>query len=190
MTRITLSHVHEKLRDAQPRQIVEPGIIEAAVALVLVADDRGDPELLLLKRAERAGDPWSGQMALPGGRRDRHDANLMQTARRETREETGIDLSRVELLGELDDLHPRTPVLPPVVVRPFVFALSRRPPIQLNEEAEVHLWIALGDLTGSATHATVRVRGEDLTVPAYQAGAHIVWGMTHRIIKSLIDLLE
>src|SRR3989442_10873051 len=83
----------------------------------------GGLEALFIRRAQRADDPWSGQVALPGGRRDAGDADLFATAVRETREETGIDLAGAERLGRLDDLYPRTPTLPPVVVRPFVFAL-------------------------------------------------------------------
>ena len=191
MSRITLDDIRKRLVRAPPRRIVEPNTIEAAVALVLVAYGREhDVELLLIKRATRDDDPWSGQMALPGGRRDQVDVDLMQTARRETREETGIALSPADALGELDDLHPRTPVLPPVVVRPFVFGLSRRPAVHLSDEAETHLWTSFGDLIASAASASVEVRGEELTVPSYRAGSHVVWGMTHRIIKSLIDLIK
>ncbi len=188
MRRITLREVQKKLVHSRPHRIVEPGTIDAAVAIVLVAHQR-DLELLLIKRAVRDGDPWSGQMALPGGRREADDLDLMQTARRETREETGVALSARELLGELDDLHPRTPVLPPVVVRPFVFGLSDRPPIRLSDEAEIHVWISFTDVLDSAAPTTVEVRGQELTVSAYRAGAHVVWGMTHRIIKSLMDLV-
>lgn len=190
MRRITLRDVQKKLVHSRPHRIVEPGTIDAAVAIVLVAHQRErDLELLLIKRAVRDGDPWSGQMALPGGRREADDLDLMQTARRETREETGVALSARELLGELDDLHPRTPVLPPVVVRPFVFGLSDRPLIRLSDEAEKHVWISFSDLIDSAAPTTVEVRGQELTVSAYRAGAHVVWGMTHRIIKSLMDLV-
>src|SRR5262245_33219350 len=93
---------------------------EAAVALIL--REREDAvEALFIQRAVREGDPWSGQVALPGGRRDDGEADLAETVVRETREEIGIDLrTQGELVGALDELRPRTPVLPPVIVRPYV----------------------------------------------------------------------
>src|SRR5438093_2935884 len=100
-------------------------MIAAAVAVVL-HDGNDGIEALCIHRAVRAGDVWSGQIAFPGGRRDPGDADLLATAIRETMEEVGVDLSSAERLGVLDDLYPRTPVLPPVVVRPFVFALTSR----------------------------------------------------------------
>ncbi|MEJ2238841.1 MAG: CoA pyrophosphatase [Gemmatimonadales bacterium] len=142
----TLEHIRHHLRQLRPRRISEPGTIEAAVAIVLVEIGATGPELLLIKRAEHERDPWSGQMALPGGRREPLDQDLLQTARRETLEETGIRLGSKELLGELDDLHPRTRVLPPVVVRPFVFGLQYRPGIKANEEVHLHLWVSLRKL--------------------------------------------
>jgi len=68
-----------------------PDARPAAVALVLLDGPQGI-EILLIKRAERADDPWSGQIALPGGRYDVGDRDLEATAVRETREETGVDL--------------------------------------------------------------------------------------------------
>src|SRR5204863_9089886 len=123
---ITLAAVRRALVGHQPQPAQAPGARPAAVSLVLVEGAEG-AELLLIKRAERAGDPWSGQIALPGGRQDPGDADLLATAVRETREETGVDLATAERLGILDDLAPRTASLPPVIVRPFVFALPRRP---------------------------------------------------------------
>ena len=84
--------------------------------------------ILLIRRAERTGDPWGGHMALPeaggGGRR----SDLLATVIRETDEEVGIPLAREHLAGTLDDVVPRTPVLPPMVVRPFAFSLPARQP--------------------------------------------------------------
>ncbi|MCA9639821.1 MAG: NUDIX domain-containing protein, partial [Myxococcales bacterium] len=65
----------------------------AAVAAVLRPTD-ADTEVLLIRRAEHEGDPWSGHMAFPGGRHDPTDPDLLTTARRETLEEVGLDLSR------------------------------------------------------------------------------------------------
>src|SRR5207245_3195010 len=103
-------------------------------------------EVRLCGRAGRAGDRWSGQVALPGGRREPRDRDLLATAIRETREETGIDLRRGEPLAVLDDLAPVTAVLPPVVVRPFVFALSRRPALRPNDEVQHAFWVPLDRL--------------------------------------------
>ena len=97
----------------------------AAIALVLRpgrgSGDEADPELLMIKRAEAERDPWSGHVACPGGRMEPGDHDLEQTAIRETWEETGVDLARDgRVLGALDDISPRTPTLPPIIVRPFV----------------------------------------------------------------------
>src|ERR1043166_740677 len=133
-SRGVMTTVHEarrKLQNYRPTEIpFEDGMIAAAVAVIL-RDGDDVIEALFIHRAVRAGDVWSGQIAFPGGRREPIDTDLLTTAIRETREEVGIDLSGAERLGVLDDLHPRTPVLPPVVVRPFVFALTVRPRIVL-----------------------------------------------------------
>ncbi|MEO8622541.1 MAG: CoA pyrophosphatase, partial [bacterium] len=93
----------------------------AAILLVLRAREDGEPELLMIKRAEAKGDPWSGHIACPGGRMEPTDRNLEVTAVRETWEETGIDVTRDgRILGQLDDLSPRSPLLPPIIIRPFV----------------------------------------------------------------------
>ena len=110
-----------------PRRYDEGGeLIWAAVAVVLAPEPES---VLLIRRAERAGDPWSGHMALPGGRRrSRPDHDLVATAIRETAEEVGLALGPEQLIGALDDVVPRTPVLPPIAVRPFVFRPLRTPP--------------------------------------------------------------
>jgi 8-oxo-dGTP pyrophosphatase MutT (NUDIX family) len=79
---------------------------QAAVAAVLRAPpDGGDAEILLMRRAERHGDPWSGHMAFPGGRREEGDATLLDTAIREAREEVGLDLrAHGTLLARLPDI--------------------------------------------------------------------------------------
>src|SRR5687767_5021478 len=82
-------------------------ILQAAVALVVRAGEQLD--VLLIKRAKRDGDPWSGHMALPGGRRDASDESLLDTAVRETEEETGVELqSRVVHLGRLEEVRPQS----------------------------------------------------------------------------------
>ena len=198
---ITLAQVRRALRGHQPRTVDAPDALPAAVALVLIDGVPPPPpppppgaglEILLIRRAERAGDPWSGQIAFPGGRYERGDPDLLATAIRETREETGVDLAHAERLGSLDDLYPRTATLPPVVVRPFVFALDRRPPPGLVPSAEVEraFWLPLARLgePGVRREITLTLRGVERTFPAYLVNDEVIWGMTERILTPFIGL--
>ena len=171
-----------------PRRTTEAGTDQAAVAAVLVDLGADTPDILLIKRAKRDDDPWSGQMAFPGGRREPDDANLLDTACRETLEETGIVLCGKDVMGELDDIRPLGPGLPRIIVRPFVFLLRSMPDVVTNKEVDLHLWVRLSDLPDLAGSETVTVSGAALTVPAYKVGPHVVWGLTERILKSFIDL--
>ena len=178
----------QKLRARTPARIDEPGAIETAVAAILAPGETGH-EALFIRRAERAGDPWSGQIGLPGGRRETEDADRLDTAVRETEEEVGVALTRGSLLGPLDDLHPRTPSLPPVVISPYVFGLERRPETRLSEEVAGVLWIPLADLLRRESTAQVPVMGRQLDVPCYRVEETVIWGLTYRIIRSLLPLL-
>lgn len=163
----------------------DPSLRWAAVALVLVPSPDA---LLLIRRAERAGDPWSGHMALPGGRRAPDDTDLVATAIRETAEEVGLALARADLLGRLEDLLPRFPTLPPVAVRPYVFTLARRPALTLNAEVAAYRWVYLDHLLHPDTYHSARIdiRGESRDVPAYRLEEAIVWGMTERILTGFL----
>lgn len=161
----------------------------AAVALVLRADPAAGLDLLFIKRAEYAGDPWSGQIAFPGGRHEPHDVGLLETAVRETHEELGVDLGTAAVhLGTLDELWPRTPVLPPIVVRPHVFALGPDVAFALSHEVAAAFWAPLGALRSpdATFEATVLVRGEERRVPAVRHVDYTIWGMTERIFRNLL----
>ena len=189
----TLHDARNKLRDYQPVEIpFESGMIAAAVSVMLRDGDDG-LETLFIHRAVRVGDRWSGQIAFPGGRREPTDANLLATAIRETLEEIGVDLSRAERLGELDDLHPRTPALPPVVVRPFVFALTERPSIIESPEVQSAFWVSFHALQAPGTRTSITVDHPGIprqVLPAYAVGNHTIWGMSERILTPLISLVS
>jgi 8-oxo-dGTP pyrophosphatase MutT (NUDIX family) len=189
---ITLAAVRRALRDHRPQRANAPDARPAAVALVLADVPGGDLEILLIRRAERADDPWSGQIALPGGRYDPADRDLLATAVRETREETGVDLSAAEGLGPLDDLYPRTPTLPPVVVRPFVFAVPRRVALVPSDEVQRAFWLPLARLADPDVRreVTLTLRGAKRTFPAYLVNGEVIWGMTERILSPFLDLVN
>lgn len=183
-----LENVRALLSARAPQRVRVPGAIEAAVAIILSPVSMGW-EVLLIKRAEREGDPWSGQMAFPGGRRDADDADLLATAMRETREETGIRLEQHDVLGDWDDLFRDIPELPRVVVRPFVFGVPARPVIRPNHEVATHVWASFDELQDARAVTEVPIRGETLSVESFELGEHVVWGMTHRMLGPLVDLL-
>ena len=159
----------------------------AAVAVLLVPEPDA---ILLIRRAERSGDPWSGHIGLPGGRPHSTDADPCDTAIRETREEVGIALARAQLIGQLDDVWPRTPLSQIVVVRPFVFTLPERPPLLSSDEVAEAFWTPVTDLRDPAIYreTSIDARGQQLTFPAYHLGTDLVWGLTERILTPLLLL--
>lgn len=165
---------------------------EAAVAVILRPSAVSGAELLLIRRAEREGDPWSGQIGLPGGRIDPTDSSLEATAIRETYEEVGIDLARGgEILGALDELRPRTPHLPPIIVRPYVAVVHEPVDLRPNREVAEARWVGIDALLAPAAkiQTSVTVRGMTFHVDAFQHEAFIVWGMTERILTGFSELL-
>jgi len=167
----------------------DPPPRRAAVALVLRLSDEGTPELLFVKRAEYEGDPWSGHIAFPGGRAEPDDPSPWDTAARETWEETGLELRRDgRLLGTLDDLYPRNPALPAIVVRPHVALAVPPGPLVLSDELAAAFWVPIRRFgePGFATTSTVQARGHSLTVPSFVHEGHTIWGMTHRILEQLL----
>jgi 8-oxo-dGTP pyrophosphatase MutT (NUDIX family) len=178
----------ERLAQRRPATVDLP---VASLAGVAVLTAPGPDAVLLIRRADRAGDPWSGHMGLPGGRLDAGDRDLLATAIRETREEIGVTLQPASLLGVLDDVSPKTPLPRPVVVRPFIFALAERPALSPNAEVALTLWVPLEDLRreGVYREALLRIRGEDRSFPAYHLGPHVVWGLTERILTPLLEFL-
>lgn len=184
-----LLRLRERLAQHRPRADSGGGSLIWAAVAVLIAPD--PDSLLLIRRADRADDPWSGHMALPGGRQDADDADLIATAIRETAEEVGFSPTRSQLAGSLDDVVPRTPVLPPIAVRPYVFTLASRPTLQLNPEVAAVRWVSLEHLLDAGTQETfeIDIRGERRQFAAYRVDEGIVWGLTERIVSDLLSLL-
>jgi 8-oxo-dGTP pyrophosphatase MutT (NUDIX family) len=158
----------------------------AAVGVVLHEAPTG-AELLFIERAKREGDFWSGDMAFPGGRADETDADLEATARREVREELGFDLP--DPLGRIDDFdsraHHRNYHL---VVAGFVYAVESKPAIEPSSEVAAALWIPLRDLV--APHAWIhherRFGAGIQRVPAIAYDGRVIWGMTYRMLSTLV----
>ncbi len=166
----------------------------AAVALLVRLDETREqptPQLLMIKRATFEGDPWSGHVALPGGRREPADPSLERTVVRETWEETAIDLERDgRLLGCLDELEPRTPVLPPIIITPFVGLVKFDVDIVASPEVAEWFWVDLAALRDPevSREVVLELAGGPRAVMSFQHGAHTIWGLTERILRQFLSL--
>lgn len=185
-----LAHVAARLGMRTAATEDDSRLARAAVALIL-REEPNDLELLLIKRAEVDGDPWSGHVALPGGREEDGDASLEDTAVRETLEEIGVDLRRYgRVLGALDELSPRGGA--PILVRPYVASVSPDVPrLTLSDEVSAAFWVPLATFTtpGASVETTVVVRGVERRVPSYRHGEYVVWGITERILRQFVELI-
>jgi 8-oxo-dGTP pyrophosphatase MutT (NUDIX family) len=182
-------------RAKDPRLAV-PGR-RAAVAAIL-RFDRAHTECLLMQRAEREGDRWSGHVSMPGGNAAADDADLLATAIRETREEVGLDLAGARLLGRLDAVQAiaRGKVLP-MTITPFVFALdpdlaAHDAPLALGPEATAAFWLPLDEAARGAldgTH-TWRLGPMPMSMPCWNFDGRVVWGLTYKMLGALLALVQ
>jgi len=190
---IDVAVVRHALREQPERSPAHPPGERLAAVAAILRDGPYGAELLLIQRAERTSDPWSGHMALPGGRQDPVDPDVLTTAVRVTSEEVGIDLaSDGTLLGRLDDLPVVAHGKPMgLTISPFVFALERDVTLETNREVRDALWVALGPLYRDERAMTYRYPlGESvLEMPAWDIEGRVVWGLTYRIVKELFRVV-
>jgi len=159
----------------------------AAVAVVL-SEGRPGPSVLLIRRAAREDDPWSGQIACPGGRVTPRDPAPFDACVRETQEEVGLDLVRSgELVGVLP---PRPPAnRPDLVVAPFVWRLQRQEHVRAGPEVVAVWYEPLGGLPALDREVEVPVRGRTVRTRGFVAGGVVIWGFTYRILIDILDRL-
>jgi 8-oxo-dGTP pyrophosphatase MutT (NUDIX family) len=165
--------------------------VVAAVAVVLRVGG-GDIEALLIHRAERTSDPWSGHMAFPGGRLEPGDASPFHAAVRETGEEIALDVEHdATCLGRMSDATPRGRGRRlGLVIEPFVFVLHGDPALRLSDEVQSVVWVPLRFLRDRGNRrslwywrAVVPVR-----LPCYRYEGHLIWGLTLRILDEIVEL--
>jgi len=152
-----------------------------------------DTEVLLMRRADRAGDPWSGHMSLPGGHQEPIDVDSRATAMRESLEEVGIDLREHDYLGPLDE-HPATArgKFVGISISPHVFALRTEAELRPNYEVAELIWADLGQMARGEIDDIKELSydGELRRLPAYRVHGHVVWGLTYGMLQSLFATLD
>jgi 8-oxo-dGTP pyrophosphatase MutT (NUDIX family) len=170
---------------------VRPGagtLRRAAVAVVL--HDAPAPRVLLMKRAERAGDPWSGHISLPGGGYQASDGDLRVTAIRESREELGIELEHARLLGNLPTMNPRSTGPATIEVTPFVFVTDVALDPVCGPEALSAFWLPIDLAVSGALDGRYQLPASALTFPSWTFEGHVIWGLTRRILDDVLALAQ
>jgi len=177
----SMNPIIEKMRRNLRREESREAL--AAVAIILNFKG-GEASILLVKRSTSVSDPWSGDMAFPGGKKHSSDKALRDTVFRETMEETGIDLNNCIFLGMMSDFESN--IKKRMLVQPFVFLCETQPDVVLNEELCSFFWIPIKELEEGRCWANVR--GSE--VQGFKVRGEVIWGLTYRMIENLIKIIR
>lgn len=191
---LNLRLIRERLAEYSAQRIAVGDNRHAAVAMVL-RQAKSHVELLLIERARRDGDPWSGQMAFPGGMVAPSDDDARAAAERETGEEIGLILAAHDYLGRIDDMQGRHRGHPSgIVVSAFVYWVNSGFEPQLNHEVRDTLWVPLTAFSEPTRAVKMwHPAATEACFPGIQVSDNsnqIVWGLTHRFLETFFRLLD
>lgn len=167
----------------------------AAAVCILMTVVEGKIQVLMIQRSVRKGDPWSGNMAFPGGLAQSGDVSLVHTAKRELLEEAGVDIDQCgSYVGRLTDrltkAHNRWK---PMVVVPYVFKVEHLQDLTLDpKEAVDWIWIPLDFLVDPVNREKMRWRRGrfNITLPCYWYEGKRVWGLSLRMLDELLGIYQ
>ena len=188
--RYSIDRIREGILQYSPGDLAESReLVNAAVALMLREDGTGEPEILMIRRAERPGDPWSGHMGFPGGKVEPDDASPERAAARETEEELGVRLDSVaEPMGRLSEMRARSQFRPvSMSIFPFLFRLTRPVSLQLNDEVVEAVWIPLAFFLAPENRLEMEhpLTGGKAVI-ACLFGGRFIWGMSLAMVDELL----
>ncbi len=171
----------------------QDSLMQAAVSIIL-RDGAEGTEFLMIQRASHDGDPWSGQMAFPGGKIDSGDKSAKDAAIRETREEVGLQLTACDYIGRLDDLYGlRVNNKFSVHVACFVFKPQSEAVLSSNYEVADMVWVSMKHLLKPKnSHDFYHPHDTSIKMPAVKinlAKGQILWGLSLRMLSTLYELI-
>jgi len=189
-----LSQIEQSFLNYKPQKIwLKPLLKRSAVAMILQQRAEG-LSILMIKRAERDGDPWSGHMAFPGGRMDKGDAHGLAVASRETEEEVGLTLDEtVPCIGRLSELRARSRGWSlPLIISPYVFRIEEDPVLTPNHEVAEVIWVPLDYVLDHSNRETMHFkRGKfDAKLPFYMYKNRRIWGLSLLMLDELAELIS
>ena len=189
-----LQLIETRLADHKPGRRVWRRLMQRSAVAMILQVREGELHILMIKRAEREGDPWSGHMAFPGGRMDKADAHGFAVAVRETEEEIGLTLGTQDVcIGRLSDIitRPKRGAFG-MAVSPFVFRLQREVDFTPNVEVAEVVWVPLEFLldTDNREDMTWEYKRLKMTLPCYFYQGRRIWGLSLAMLDELMDLVE
>ena len=190
---MTLDDIRTALEQRQHRPAKFKATSNQASVAMIIAEGENDLEVCFIRRAERVGDPWSGQVAFPGGKADSSDKDAHAVAERETHEEVGLKLKPSHRVGPLPTRQVSTRNM---VLSPFIYHIDadERATVFAREPDEVaHVfWVPMRHLfkQSSATELEYPIGGSEMTFPGIRFEEDIIWGLTLSVLESFAQIMR
>ena len=163
-------------------------LIPAAILILLFQNQHGQLSTIFQKRSQRVHHP--GEISFPGGRFEKADVNLINTALRETQEEIGINASDIDILGPLNPTTTRMGY----VMSPFIGYTDQKDIefVANDEEIERLIEVPLDHLLDPVNQAWITWQGQNSTLTAlgFRIDDEIIFGATARVVCEFINLLQ
>ena len=189
-----LSQLERALLSYKPKKIWIKCLFKRSAVAIILRQPANELSILMIKRAERDGDPWSGHMAFPGGRMDPGDANSLAVARRETKEEIGLTLDdTAPCIGRLSELRARSQGKRfPLIVSPYVFKINHDPKLTPNYEVAETIWVPLKFMLDTSNREEMYFeRGNfKANLPFYMYKDNRIWGLSLLMLDELVRLIR
>ena len=128
----------------------------------------------------------AGEISFPGGKSEDCDADMLDTALRETQEEINLHLEPIQIAGRLDIV---TTLTTGFVIVPYVDILDDSPDVRPNSEVERMLAIAIGALLDSMLPDTDPDHNAVQGMYTFSYGDAQIWGASARILKQMHDMV-
>jgi 8-oxo-dGTP pyrophosphatase MutT (NUDIX family) len=178
------------VRQAIPLRTKPDAYTRIGAVLILLYPHEGQLYIPFIQRPVYKG-VHSGQVALPGGRVEETDADLVETALREAFEEVGVIAKQIQVVGMLSPLFVHASNF---MVHPVVGITHSRPDFKLNAfEVDRLLEVPLAELLDISRMGTKEIMASEgivVDAPYYDLQGHTLWGATAMIISELLEVVR
>ena len=179
--KLRLQYDKDKIAANNPRK--------AAVLALFYPNKKNETTLLLTQRPSYKG-IHSAQISFPGGKAEKTDGNLKETALRETFEEVGVQTSSIKIIRELTDVY-----IPPsnFLATPFLGFIDKKPAFILNHEVANTIEILVSELLNENNITTVNLTTsymKNIDVPCFKINDYVIWGATGMMLSEIKELLR